>query len=278
MKKGLVAALAVACSLIMATPAFAGTWLKDGMGWWYQHSDGSYPVNTWEWIDGNNDGVAECYYFNNLGYCVQNRMTPDGYTVNSDGAWTINGVVQTQGVKQSQANGRVFHFARLESHYANGQTFYSLHGEDQHFNTLWVKELGGRMETELSSCSILGIAPERGRIYVADRGYVIAYDGNSGTELWRTYIGVNGLSGGDDYTDGSVFAIGFYDDTLYKISPNGNVVFKVPMPDGYYWSTFNRIKNNRVEVLCEMSSNPPYEGPFSVIVNGFTGEIEGIYD
>lgn len=49
------------------------------------------------WIDGNNDGKAECYYFDSVGYMLVNTTTPDGCTVNADGAWTQNGVVQTQG-------------------------------------------------------------------------------------------------------------------------------------------------------------------------------------
>ena len=76
--------------------AFAGTWLQDNVGWWYQNDDGSYPANGWHWIDGNNDGTAECYYFNESGYCLINTTTPDGYTVDINGAWIIDGVIQTK--------------------------------------------------------------------------------------------------------------------------------------------------------------------------------------
>lgn len=75
---------------------FAGEWKSEDVGQWYQNDDGSYPVNTWQWIDGNGDGVAESYYFDENGYLLTNS-TKDGYTVNADGAWTVNGVVQTQG-------------------------------------------------------------------------------------------------------------------------------------------------------------------------------------
>lgn len=96
---------AIACttliSLSMCIPAFAGQWLSDANGWWWRNDDGSYPTNSWQWIDGNNDGVAESYYFNEQGYCLMNTTTPDGYTVNPAGAWQVNGVVQTQPVAAS---------------------------------------------------------------------------------------------------------------------------------------------------------------------------------
>ena len=48
--------------------AAAGRWEKDDIGWWWKRIGGGYPIHTWEWIDGNNDGLAECYYFDENGY------------------------------------------------------------------------------------------------------------------------------------------------------------------------------------------------------------------
>lgn len=72
-------------------------WQQDANGWWWKNDDGSsYPVNCWRWLDGNKDGVAECYYFNAYGYMLANTTTPDGYFVNADGAWAEpNGAVHT---------------------------------------------------------------------------------------------------------------------------------------------------------------------------------------
>ena len=66
MKKNFVKVLTLATLLSTFYPltSFAGEWKSDNNGWWYQNDDGSYPKNTWQWIDG---------------------------------AWTVNGVVQTQG-------------------------------------------------------------------------------------------------------------------------------------------------------------------------------------
>lgn len=94
MKKIITTIATLAACLIFSMTSFAGTWQQDSTGWWWQNDDGSWPASQWEWLDGNRDGLAECYYFDNRGYCMLNAVTPDGYHVNADGAWTENGAVQ----------------------------------------------------------------------------------------------------------------------------------------------------------------------------------------
>ena len=81
-----------------AVNAYAGGWMQDSTGWWYDWGNGSWPSSSWQWIDGNSDGVAECYYFDRFGYCMVNTTTPDNYQVNASGAWVESGVVQTRNV------------------------------------------------------------------------------------------------------------------------------------------------------------------------------------
>ena len=81
--------------------AATGQWKQNATGWWWERLGGGYPTNAWVWIDGSNDGKAECCYFNSVGYMLANTTTPDGCTVNADGAWTENGVVQTQGTNSN---------------------------------------------------------------------------------------------------------------------------------------------------------------------------------
>ncbi len=97
--------MAVAMMAMMAMPALAGQWQKNAAGWWWQEDNGTYPMNTWCWLDGNRDGIAECYYFNGYGYMLAGTVTPDGYTVNENGAWTVNGVVQTKIVPTTTSGG-----------------------------------------------------------------------------------------------------------------------------------------------------------------------------
>ena len=99
MKRSLkIVAVTLALTALSASAAFASGWQKNDRGWWYgtNADNSSWHANGWQWVDGNGDGVAECYYFDANGYCLMNTTTPDGYKVNSNGAWLVNGAVQTK--------------------------------------------------------------------------------------------------------------------------------------------------------------------------------------
>lgn len=107
MKKAVKLFVATLMMLAMLSmTAFAAGWTT-GQGensgqWRYDLGDGSFYAGTqagpsWQWLDGNQDGVAECYAFDADGWMYSNTQTPDGYQVNADGAWTENGIVQTRG-------------------------------------------------------------------------------------------------------------------------------------------------------------------------------------
>lgn len=91
----------------MASTAFAAGWTR-GQGanstkWWYDLGNGQYygtPVSAaeWQWLDGDGNGIAECYAFDEDGWMYGETTTPDGYTVNADGAWIVGGIVQTRTV------------------------------------------------------------------------------------------------------------------------------------------------------------------------------------
>lgn len=76
-------------------------WRQDERGWWYVNSDGTYPMNCWESING------QWYYFDSQGYMatgwvswngnqyycdmadghmLSRTVTPDGFSVGEDGA------------------------------------------------------------------------------------------------------------------------------------------------------------------------------------------------
>lgn len=105
-KKNWIVGMTVAMSVLTAVPAYAGTWIQDASkpvnengisNWWYQNDDGSYLSNGWFWLDGNHDGYAESYRFDENGWMYADT-TVDGYTVNGNGAWTETGVVQYKSV------------------------------------------------------------------------------------------------------------------------------------------------------------------------------------
>ena len=58
-RKGLVTAgLVAGLSVLSSMSAFAGQWIQEERGWWWQNDDGSYPVSTWKWIQ-NVPNLAE---------------------------------------------------------------------------------------------------------------------------------------------------------------------------------------------------------------------------
>ncbi len=83
-----------------------GRWVKgrrvNAGKWWWLNPNGSYPIHTWRWLDGNQDGVAECYYFDDNGWAVTSGLTPDGFWVNAEGAWVENQVVKTKKKKRRE--------------------------------------------------------------------------------------------------------------------------------------------------------------------------------
>ena len=60
----------------------------------YYYNSKDYYKSCWQWLDLDSDGIYECYYFNVLGHMYKNGTTPDGYKVNENGEWVVNGVVQ----------------------------------------------------------------------------------------------------------------------------------------------------------------------------------------
>lgn len=101
MKKAITIVIATATMASQAMTAMAAEWKQNEIGYWYQEDNGSYPTNSWKWING------KCYYFDSNGYMLANTTTPDGYTVDATGTWTVNGAVQTQST--GQTSGTVHH-------------------------------------------------------------------------------------------------------------------------------------------------------------------------
>ena len=60
----------------------------------YYYNNKDYYKSCCQWLDSNNDGLYECYYFNVLGHMYKNGTTPDGYKVNENGEWVVDGIVQ----------------------------------------------------------------------------------------------------------------------------------------------------------------------------------------
>ncbi len=86
--------------------AYAAGWRKlsdSPIQWVYENDDGSRLSQGWHWLDGNNDGVAECYYIGADGIMAQDT-TIDGYYINADGQWIdTNGKIYTKQAETSSS-------------------------------------------------------------------------------------------------------------------------------------------------------------------------------
>ncbi len=121
-KKAAVIFLTVILILVSAQTvmALSGTWKQDGSWWWFECDDGSYPANVIvtirgnqyafdvngymisnQWVHAPGYGWHYCtgsgkiaenqwvgnYYVGSDGVMLTNTWTPDGYWVDSEGAW-----------------------------------------------------------------------------------------------------------------------------------------------------------------------------------------------
>ena len=85
--------------------SYAAGWKKlsdEPLQWVYENDDGSRLSGGWFWLDGNNDGIAECYYIYDNGIMAYST-TVEGYLVNADGKWIDEaGNIQTKTVDTVQ--------------------------------------------------------------------------------------------------------------------------------------------------------------------------------
>lgn len=174
-----VLALSFALSSFFAISAFAGSWQQTEGRWWYGYDDGSYPVSQWVWIDGDDNGEYECYYFDGQGYLITNTHSPDGYYVDANGAWVDSGTVQKKDMEET-------FYARANRQFRQNWIFgtYECHNE----------YLGAIMTIEYASDS--------GQIYVIIEGgmnyspyHLGSFDGVVVNQTGNNYYAVG--TGGD---------------------------------------------------------------------------------
>ena len=87
----------------VTTRKFTDTWGYIANPWndnkpaWFRFDGNGKMLTGWQMINWN--GSCKFFYFREAadgrrGECLIDGVTPDGYTVNKDGAWTVDGVVQ----------------------------------------------------------------------------------------------------------------------------------------------------------------------------------------
>ena len=79
----IIVAMALVCLMVLsAAGAGAAGWQSGSRGWWYENTDGSYPANQWQRIDG------DWYYFDASGWMVTGwkKISGSWYYFESSGA------------------------------------------------------------------------------------------------------------------------------------------------------------------------------------------------
>lgn len=175
MKKLCTMFLAASISAVSCMTAFGGQWVQDSTGWWYDNGDSTFAQNGWQWIDG------KCYYFTPEGYCLQNTTTPDGYSVDANGAWIVDGVVQER-----------YSVGHLTITVPNGAE-YAMEDDDRLFLTY--ERLGAAVEIESSETEFNYDNVNRRKLDSAVDSMIREFDGDYETKeevqldsgIWTRY-------------------------------------------------------------------------------------------
>lgn len=197
-------------TLTIGSAAFAGegSWMQNDYGYWWQRTDGSYPTAGWSWIDGNGDGLAECYHFDAQGY-MDSDLWIGGDYVNDDGAWTVNGEIQTR----SAAQGIDEWSALMTDYEALPPVNSALLGKYE-------------MHTELVDCYATIENGENGTTYLVYEQHGFHEDGSSAEEsyIFELQEVSNGHYVGDEYRySGDMISFDWYPgmDHLENVMLNG---------------------------------------------------------
>ena len=221
-KKISILALSGALALGSAATSYAG-WQQDTTGYWWRNEDGSYLTNGWHWLDGNGDGISECYYFDGNGYMASNTTTPDGYTVDGSGAWVLDGVVQTQGAGQASQEE-----AELDTYsFVVGDKI--IRGDDGNTGdfSIIMTNLDGSGRQKLLDVYTVGT----GQVTYGDSAYIVAQQEVGGAihyVLYRVHL------------DGRIETVYDTADCIFQIFRNGNqIVINISAngSSGYYYIT-----------------------------------------
>lgn len=248
MKKRWVAGAAAFITLSITTPAFAGNWVQDSTkptnengvsNWWYQNDDGTYPAGTWAWIDGNRDGIAESYCFNENGWMYASItgvfVTADGYEINESGAWVSGGQVMTKYVGTPSSSSYSDSSSKKNKGWVSDSYGKQYLDSDGEYITGWKKISGKQYYFDSDGYAVIGYQE------IDDIDY---YFSDSG-ELIKRITPNTGSSntGNTSVSTGSTLS----DDEAYEKI----IALKSSYPEGMSWTNDNSHRSgNRIGYGC----------------------------
>lgn len=203
-------------SFAVSLDSFAGQWIYDEnkagepgvSSCWYSEDEG-YPADEWRWIDGR------CYYFNQNGWMLSNTTTPDGYKVDSSGAWVLD-IMEAYPVKMS-FNTLLFPFTE--------------DGEDY---CIQDKETIDRIVQMLGTLNLSAVQPGEDTLYYGSTNVLTLFyeDGTNQRISWLNPVLTTNYSsywikeGNTDLICGEIYKNWFQsyiDNGVYEVLPEGTV-------------------------------------------------------
>lgn len=219
--KLLISTILVTCGLSMTT--YAGQWELGTGGWWYNNGDGTWPYSTWEWLDGNNDGIAECYYFDSNGYLVSDTFTPDGIYVSQG---TINySTVNTTNALQMNKNSQIYTATFSSSDENANKNSNMISFTPYHVSTYPKSYLLSLKPGDMIENTTVEIVREEGDSIAIDNDDMVSFTKIPGSNdlytAWETYDGGNFCYTSDASLIFPVSPTATFSDTVYDVASSG---------------------------------------------------------
>lgn len=189
MKKKFVSALmgllltATAVTAIPAVTAEAAAWQKNSVGWWWQKDDGSYPANSWQFING------KWYAFDQNGYMRHGWFWDD-----STSNWYYLGSAEDGSMKTGwqYVDGAWYY---MDSSGAMLKGWQTINGKTYFFNSSGAMQSDWFWDDSASDWYYFGSAGDgsmkTGWQYVNGAWYYMYEDGKMASDTWIDQYYVN---------------------------------------------------------------------------------------
>ena len=171
-----------------------------------------------------------------------------------------------------QAKKRTASTVTSKTSYKNDKEFMTVRGLDKQKKVVWKYVTSKYPATELAQTKCV---VRKNRVYVFENSKVMALRKKDGKCLWTSSpISPAGHVIRFD-EDNNLYVTGYYDTTIYKVSPKGKILWKKSISrTGNYWPYKITISGNKVTILYEMNSkDSSSQKKHKVILNVKNGKL-----
>ena len=154
--------------------------------------------------------------------------------------------------------------------YNNSYQYAVIRGKTSGGKTVWTYKSAKYTATELAA---VAMKTKGSYVYVLEGRKYVRLGKQSGRVLVKKNVLPSGYGWGSPAmvvsSTGNLYAMGYYDDTVYRISKNGTVDWKRSIKDPYYWPYKMKLSSGTLTIYFD----PPY-GKCSVTLSASTGKIK----